>query len=463
MASDKAHIPSFCTPSVIGENLFVPNPIFNKVSGLHKHDLMALYDAIDVNSDDVDYLLDQYGDLLDSIIDDFEREPEVPPTMPPAPQAQNIYSRTSSEVVVHDLGSGDGKKASKCQSRIKMFDKDPKAAHVIERDVDEMDFVSGVIYTSYNALTQLRPETVEQLMDKEGLHLIPDMNYLRTSMASEEVNGKLVTRGEKNVYEDYDHGLEGDEVCTGYVIINAYEKKEINIKFGDTPTFYKGKTFNVPIKEASQQLPVSSTPKYDGVAVRLRSDGKRCSISLRNGRTARTAFRGPVFDLLLEKLPVNGEAEAYVLLRVVYYLGRVPYHGYAGLKRFCSRVKIKIDGVPVLPPGHHSLRDMATDGLIFRLEGHDYRLKDRLTFDATHRTLKSIIKDNGLHAEVKHLGQPANVRLLMEFAVERQSNGSYIFHYIKDRSDKDEGTPIDTILKYIEMAPVVMSENEVVY
>lgn len=464
MAPNKTRAPkarnSECVPSVMSERLFTPNPMYLKFDALVDCDVRHIYDMIDLENCDVDDLLanPEINAMLDGIIDRFEDTPLVKPTMPPCPQAQQLYARIPVDQRVTDLGSGDGKKASKCQAKITMLDKEPGSVFVKYADINDMDFVDqDVVYTSFNVLSQLEEATVKRLEDSEGLHVAVDLKHVIVEMGSEQIAENVYRTMHNGVeYIDTDHKLEGDEIATGYIGYNTYEDQ----KYVATCARKKTQTaeFAVPVEDTTQQMPGDSTPKYDGIAMRFRGSKKGFAcLSKRNGDGLVYDWTGPDIDLLLEKLPVDGPAQHYALLRVSFYKGRIPFHGVQGLKKFCSRVKIKIDGVSVVSPGSEELRHYPSDGLIYRVEGTDFRLKRIPTIDVYFGTLMNLMDSLCYNYEVYGRFDRGK---LGEFAITRKTSGGFNIRFVRYRDDKTTPTNEGAIVYYMNAAPMEIDDSK---
>lgn len=295
-------------PSVILDRLFTPNPAFGKFDAMVDVDLMSIYDMIDLNDPNILETLESNPEImaiLDGVIDRFEEVPEVQPAMPPCPQPQQLYRRIETNVSVQDLGSGDGKKASLCQAKVKMCDISPGSKFVKCADVNEMRFESeGVLYTSFNALTQFATATVVELEESEGLHVLPDMEYIKTEMGSRIVKQDVYETVHKGItYIDRDHGIVGDEITTGYVGYNTYVKRKFNYEFSGN--FTKVQPFDVQIEDTAHQLPGVATPKYDGLAMRFKTYPSKVVV-LSDRKGAGLVFNTcgePKFDLCWKDYP----------------------------------------------------------------------------------------------------------------------------------------------------------------
>lgn len=439
--------------SVVQETLFIPNPYYEKFDALvDKTDVLeSLYDMIDLDDPNVlENMLDNedVDAMLDDLIDAFDNTALTKPTMAPPPQAQKLYLRIEESQTVLDIGSGDGKKASKCQAKITMTDVKPGAKNVVQVPLEEIVLKDDVIYTSYNALTQI--EHHGDLLEFEGMHLFPDLEYLRAEMGSVCIDDTLRTQSDDKEFLDYDHGLGGDEIATGYKILNSYKHQTFDFVPGDVCV--QEKEFAVDVKDTNVKMDAPSTPKYDGVAMRLTARGGKIVLTTRNGIGVEltSGVDVPEMVLTVEKMPKVGRATHFILLKVDYYKGRIPFHGLSGLKTFVERVNISIGGVKLTWPGDKSCYSLDSDGIIYRLEGRDYRYKTVPTIDvADVIAVGKYLAQKGI--AYKFVGKYDPVRL-KEFSV-YQVDGWFHFLFLGYRDDKNFSTPLATVEYLMKMAP----------
>lgn len=478
-------------PSVKVDERNIPNPYYNKVLQLADSPeyefLMGLVG--DKSEEEEIELLASNPEVMEalySMLDRFEAVPLVPATMPPAPHALKLYSRTSDDAYVADIGSGDGNKAAKSQSKITMYDVLPGEEKVQFLDADRDRLPDVDVITSYNVLTQL--ENPNRILDRDSLHVFPDIDYIKTATGAECIgeNKYLTKMGEKE-FIDYDHGLLGDEISEGYKCITGYATSNLELNFTSQPVI--DKPFSVPIRDTKIELAGPATPKYDGTALRLTFAGGTASLTSRNGKGISLEFKTRErycgnckchyagsccfgrrcsstlstlgrntrlpkdFVLFIERVMNAGKAH-YVLLRVPLYGRMVPFHGLENLKSFCNKVTITINGEKLMPPGHPSLSCLPADGFIFRHNFSDYRLKEMYTID-----LKNVKKF--LHAAYRkgyvvevETRLDLNVQRVREFYLTTEAGVFYLRHF-RDRPDKTAETDYSDVGYIMDMATPV--------
>lgn len=478
-------------PSVKLDERNIPNPYFNKVLQIADSPeyefIMGLVG--DKTEEEEMELLASNPDVMEalySMIDRFEAAPLVPATMPPAPHALKLYSRTSDDAYVADIGSGDGNKAAKSQSKITCYDVLPGEEKVHYLDADREKIPEVDVLTSYNVLTQL--ENPSRLLERDSLHVFPDIDYIVTATGAECVGERKykTVLGEKE-FIDYDHALPGDEISEGYKCITGYAAAALDLTITPQPVI--DKPFTVPIRDTKIELAGPATPKYDGTALRLTFAGGTASLTARNGKGVVMGFKSREhyckackchyagsscfgrrcsselstvsrntrlpkdFILFMEQVKSGGK-EHYILLRVPLYGRMVPFHGLENLRNFCERIKISINGVPLQAPGSPGLGLLPADGLIYRHNFMDYRLKEMYTVD-----LKNVRR---FVQAAYRKGFVVEVDSSVDFKLERMREyylttdaGVYYLRFCRSRPDKTTETDYSDIGYIMDMATPV--------
>nr|QFR59050.1 MAG: hypothetical protein [Dongxihu virus] len=464
----------------------IPNPYFNKVMQLAES---PEYDHImglvgDATEEEEIYKLALIPDVMEKLykmLDRFEQAPLVPPTMPPAPQSLQLYSRTADDAYVADIGSGDTKKAAKSNSKMKFYDINPTDEKVTAFDADTDMLPEADVYTSYNTLTQLR--SPERLMEKDSLHIFPDIDYIKNTMGSEiKGDGTIITKTGDKTFTDFDNDLPGDTVSEGYKCITGYSRGYLSLM--TTNRVVRTRGFGVPVKDTMTELQGSATKKYDGVALLLSFRGGLASLVTRKGlgvelshnitdsycdvckwfytgdqctskrcrkksvALAPRSYAPKDFDMIVEKVRRPDGKNEYVLLRVLNYGRFVPFHGLASLRQFCAMIKITIDGDRIKSPDDPSLLDLPHDGLIYRDGGMDYRLKSACTIDLYSPTaFVEYAMENGYQVDYDRIGK--NEGQMFEYSICRSNMGRFIMTEERRRFDKDKETDYKGMLDRI--------------
>jgi len=443
-----------------------PNPFYSKVDALYDAAEPKLLDDIGDFVDELQAqgldeaeimscLMEKFGDSVDKLIDVFENTPETPQPLPPAPSPISLYSRVDA-VPILDIGSGNCSKLSTCQSKVIATDAFPQENnHFPVRQLDfygpdfepAKEIICGNEYrvvTSFNAVTNVAD--AEGVYNCDGLHVFPDIEHLKKFHGAVEVEGGAVTAGYTDLYNQITS--RGDILSPGYKIMTTYA--EAKYRF-EPVGFAQGEGFSPVIRSLHYAKDLQSSPKYDGVAMILNC-GKEASLRVRSGLAVKLDDVSPTkgnFTLMLEKLPKDGPAQAYVLLRVYHYKNWFPYHGLDSLKMFCERIKVKIGGISVRPPGHHLLDDFPTDGVIFRDGEEDFRYKDISTVD--------LIDPSAVVADLRDqfgfdvvVGQYPIDDQVKEFSMRCVSVGKFQLDYICHRRDKSHGDSLNKIIELIQ-------------
>lgn len=476
-------------PSTKLDERNIPNPYYNKVFQLadcpEYEFVMGLVGDKSEEEELADLLTNpEVMEALYLMLDRFDEVPMVPPTMPPAPQSQILYSRTTDDAYVADIGSGDGKKAAKSQSKITFYDREPASPNVQVLDVDRSDLPDVDVITSYNTLTQLRDPT--KLLEADSLHIFPSVSYVKTRMGSEEHQGYLITKIGDKVFKDRNDHIVGDEVSEGYLCMTGYKRSELDLELTRKPAM--SAPFDIPIRDTKTELAGPATKKYDGVALKLSFQRGLATLTTRKGKgmvldfysedvycpKCRSHYRGKLctnyrcrsskgIKLMESRLPKDfilyiervkcGIETYYVLLRVVLYGRMVPFHGLENLKSFCKKIRITIDGIRLLAPGDMALATLPFDGYIYRHGFCDYRLKTVYTIElrSTDR-FQQAANEKGYVVEVD--GHMSDGNGLAEYYL-TTSKGIYFLRFHRMRYDKDHETDYRDIHYVMDMATLV--------
>lgn len=376
---------------------FSPNPFYGKVEALLDHTLeldgmlQYLEDMEDENGEldedaAAEALLAQFGGEIDGLMDTWESTEETRPVHPITPAPSDLYTRVV-DVPILDIGSGDCNKLSKCQSPYKR----PSDLNIVEnthgmlvRKLDATlsdDIMSGLpeegIVTSFNVYTQLADTAAIQEFD--GLHIFPDMEYAEKHLACTLDGEKLITKGKHGAhFEDYKSNVAGDVHSAGFLCANFYAERKVTFEY-DKPK--KFAPYVAQMNDVDYMLKVDKTRKYDGVNMMLFSSESGTSLKMRNGYGYTLKGENINSIIQVEKLPKEGPAECFVIIRVIKYKKYYPFHGANNLMTFANKVRIKIGGKCLYGPKDPRLMKYDYDGYIFRIAGLDYRYKQEQTVD----------------------------------------------------------------------------------
>jgi hypothetical protein len=404
--------------------------------------------------DEVSYIshcLDKYCGELDSLVSKFLDVSFIRPEPPVPPRPQELYGRVAGLSVL-DIGSGDCRRLSKCQSRDKLAtDKEPiENPHMKVAKLDASDehlfyeLSKGRIVTSFNSLTQVRFR--DHFYDVDGLHIVPDLNLFFSLGLSVFVDGCYLTIiGDKQYCE---YLVEGDYLTEGYLGVSTFAPLSVN--FYPTNKVKKMKPFSNCLEDVDYPLNLCGTPKHDGVCMMLHVSPRNKTSSvlkLRNGTSMLMECDQDMdLVLLLEKMPKLGPPEWFVLIRIVKYKGYSPFHGIVTLREFCSKVKIRFhyeDRTCLLFPPDFAKG--ISDGLIFRFGEKDYRFKPNLTVDVV--SISSLCRK--LEGDGFYIRYDKDCSVLSEYELKKIDN-DWWFLFLGNRYDKVDVTNYVKILNYIK-------------
>lgn len=317
--------------------------------------------------------------------------------------------------------------------------------------------------TSYNALTQIRD--VSNVLENDGLHIFPDVEYLKQNVGSEYVEyqgeRRLKTESKGKTYYDFDRYLPSDELIEGYRSISCFRKRPVT-SLTMTGKGFKSNSFLPPIEDTDVQMPGLSTPKLDGVCMKLIIDDNLDALIMRNGVGLKLQKSHTNFNcqLLVEKYPVEGPPTHFMAIRILLFNTWIPFHGLDTLERFCQRVPIEINGIRILPPSDQCFATLKSDGRIYRVEGKDYRLKQTPSIDLYDlEEFLGHAEDLGLSIMVDR--EHVTKGPLREFEVYRTRKGRYRLIYKRTRLDKDKETDYEGRLRVLLATAVLMPETAI--
>lgn len=404
------------------------------------------------------------------LMSSFETAETPANEMPPPPHRLALYERIEAGTEILDVGGGDGTTLAKFTEHLDVINLDPDDKDnpmTVQEFNDEgrAELLDSIythipVVTTFNSLTQLTNDEVEVLEDMDGIHIFPDYTQLT------EI-GAVATEDDKTFQchgvEWVDNKIQVEphlQLDTGYCAYNTFQKEVITL-FPESRI-----TSDNPAPgsatAAGNFVGADFTPKYDGMFHQLRVEDEKFVLVNRRGEgisgRVTTQSSRPIRLVLDCELVQRGRSEAYIALRVRSYRNYVPFHSQLGLKKFVSRVKIKIhslkretwyfiapkvwDGHPHRYEQNGFAMEIPMDGIIVRHREIDYYIKNRWTVDV--KDLSSIInaleEDEAWQVEV--IGDPPRNENVHEWFVDVKSEGVCVFTYSQERPDRTEGETV---------------------
>lgn len=376
---------------------------------------------------------------------------------PKPPPRKELYGRIADGETVTDIGSGDCEKILTQQGRLKITAIDPGVSNLrmgvsFARQVEVEDLTERV--TSFNALVQMPEPVIARALEVDGLHVIPDHDFLKIYGAAEDTEdgGVAVTVRTQDgplVYVDRRINHPHYKVSPGYRLLASFQQQQWDLKVQIPKSGVNVEPY-VPRSLIGPGNGVlfgwgDASWKWDGVFYELETYEDNVVLTGRDGSVERGAAPG-VRRMCLH-LEYMEEARCFVLLRVVMYNAMIPPHCLGVLNYFANRVKIKINGMPVYGPGDLSRPPVLNgvvckvDGIIMREMEVDYYVKPRWTVDLDNGGLLSVMKkssDLGFRLSVEGGGVRDG---LWEYSV-LKDDGQVILTPIRPRVDKLSGTSL---------------------
>lgn len=450
-------------PSTFLASGFTPNPYYSKISSLLSDEnadfinrvLSSAEDAgdlglfgNDIPSDLVDKLVEEFDDDLERIINTFEATPLEEPQMPPAPHATVLYGRVSQHQPALDIGSGDGRKAEKSKIRnLVLSDLQKPEGHYSRKwvvaDAEKREDLENAseggqrVILSNMLLSQL--ETIEHVSDFDGLHVVPDVDVLK-EMGARELEGDRILsrfRGQEFIDKRHDYGAVY-KLVPGYMGVVTFARRLRYIEIQNK--CFKATPPELPkVYDAKFNVDPESTPKYDGVQLFFDVRPDNSGVVMNRSGLARKFEHN--FDIPLQFIAEVLPGGVFVLLRILYYHGFVPWHSLSVLREFCERVQIDIGGTNLLYPGHEWLKKAPTDGVIMRHGEMDFRIKHELTVDLDAHTWENYKEHFKKTLTPFEIDEEPNGGI-HEYVVV-SNNGVYEFKRRTGRMDKDKATAFD--------------------
>ena len=440
---------------------FTPNPLYSKVAAVVADENVDLLQSIveaaadydlgifgnDIPSALIDRLIERFDDELDSVIDAYEDAPEQLPYMPPSPNPVVLYGRIMPSQPILDIGSGDGRKAERSKIRDlvlsdKVVPEGNYSRRWVQLDVEEpglQEIGEQRVLTSNMLLSQVH--NIQNVLDCDGIHIVPDVDYLKT-LGAIEANGVIVTRFREKEFKDIQHDYGGGYlVSPGYLGICSFKRRDINILL-DRAVRVRPPDLP-PISDAKFNLDPYTTPKYDGTQIffELKSDGTGIAVNRAgHGRILKHDVDF-VVQFIAEYIRPK---KLYVLLRLMVFRGFVPWHDVHVLSRFCTKVMVNINCMDLYSPDDPRLSKCPSDGMIMRVCELDYRIKGKVTIDMDKEEWSRYCASFDRNSVPYEMVDPPGDEIT-EYLV-HEDDGIYIFERIRLRVDKNTTTDFKTFM-----------------
>lgn len=410
-------------------------------------------------------------DKLRAVFDRTKNEPKTSAVLGPAPSPKTIYGRFGTGVSIVDVGSGNGQKLRHYTGSLKitcvdpLLDIDPK--HVLAGAFKLTfslyaklpDFPSDPICSSFMSLCQMPPEEQEHVLSHDGLHVVPDHDQMvgnKVAVVSE--NGTYKVRTFKCDYEDFPVPLGGFELQPGYRLLPVYRHRDIVVDSLEEEE--EGRPVYIDCSPASflDMNFQDAGYKFDGVPYELEAlPNGLAYLTGRNGKTRigrHTA--GMYFAIHVEDM-----GSYFVLLRVAVWRGYVPPHDGYSLRAFADCIKLVIDskplyGPPVWNPGIQCIlkskhfppiEEAFVDGLISRLQEHDFYCKEKWTVDFYPDEVRRF--ENEARSRGYTVADANTNDGLCEYVINKR-DGDLNLTWLKKRPDKNKSTKMDTAVRLLD-------------
>lgn len=410
---------------------------------------------------------------LKNLFDGFKREPDTPLVIAAPPRGDALYGRFAPSTAVLDIGSGNCNKLVKHSGVLNITCIDPELSvprHIMKgvqgRINDNLHLLTPeVVVSSFMSLCQLDNATQARVLEYDGLHVVPDHEYLLRARIARQEGDKLIVAAPRCVYSDYRVDQPGYNIKTGYSLVSAYTQRAITIDVQDESVQQYSPVLDAhPCAFGDINL-ADMTYKMDGVAHELETYDGRAYLIDRAGRqrAGNTNFKHHM-TLHVEEL-----SNCFTLIRVVMYRGFVPPHSGQDLRRFVDRVNIVINGKQLCAPpnlavwqqgmidvqgpcvdGKRATYREKNDGIITRHLERDHYTKFQWTvdlLDSNFTTLASHVSEKGMTLE-------ATINSgLWEYGMSRTDDVVQLVP-LRERRDKLKPTAIATAM-YLLSQPTI--------
>lgn len=388
--------------------------------------------------------------------------------MPPPPRSKELYGRVADQQPIVDVGSGNLTRLVADSGRLKITAIDPALSDIdvsvvkCHRQAVPED-VQDKVVTSFNVLPNLDPAEPlrKQIVEEDGLHVIPDHQSLSNRGIGQWINGRYVVSAPRQKFADFPVqgcGVDKD----GYKLVSFIKQRAVSLTVppltnsGD----YCPKIDGSPGDPAAVNW-LDVGWKWDGEPYELEvMPAGHAMLTRRNGDFAEFEGGGlPPCSLHLEKVENKGFT-AWVLLRVEFFNGFVPPHSGEFLRYFAQRVNIRINGADVYGPPELDLVEgprlggslFKVDGIISRFEERDRYYKPGWTVDVLPdgiAYMRECCDGSGILFECAEVS-PA----LSEYRITRVE-GRITATFVRERTDKRLPTTQGTIAYILGLPTLV--------
>lgn len=338
----------------------------------------------------------------------FQQSQDGPPTPPvlgvPPPPAE-IYGRFDEGLKVIDVGPGNGSKIRKFTGVLKFTCVDPSldcpkltvTRVLMPLSLYITQITGDPIFSSYMTACQLPHEEQEELFSHDGLHMIPNHEWLCAVGAAERADNKIMVHT-PSPWKDYlDEPVPdmGYEIEPGYNLLATFKPRRIAITTG-APEKQSSRAQEEDNPALLEDMNISDLGfKWKGTFCELECSKGIAYLVDRSGNK-QLGCSGTFQDHICLHLVDVGNC--YALQRVMAYRGFIPPHCGETLRRFAEVVKITIDDKPVCGPPpwkpdgkvHLSWYDeedkvrvfsAPVEGVISRSRGKDFYCKHQWSID----------------------------------------------------------------------------------
>nr|QFR59053.1 MAG: hypothetical protein [Bawangfen virus] len=440
-----------------------PNPMFERVFGLiqQQQELKALVSEVKTCARSNK----SFGDLCQSLrgglfeerlrrVWEEMHQGKTEPVLGPPPRPCEVYGRFGVGVSVLDFGSGNCSKLSLFSGDLKFSVCDLKPVNtklvvkILDGPLENHLTNEAKFFTSFMFLSQATPSLAEGILNRDGIHLVPELSWLRREGVATPAGEDLwAVKTLKQTFFDREVNQPGLSLKNGYKLVVGFSAVDVEVNLGSEVS--KGPAPDIDATPAGlEDINYEDvTYKYDGVPFELELHQGQAYLVNRAGEQflGETNFKEHVC-LHLERL-----SEEFVLIRIVEYRGMIPPHCGEVLRYFCSRVKMKINGLPVVGPecwDPHKRPSFPYDGLISRVGERDHYHKAVWTLDLYPEglpRLRRALEDKGFRLDVD---DPPGEGL-WEFAMHR--DGAVVaLQTVRRRFDKIKPTSPETALYLLD-------------
>lgn len=412
----------------------------------------------------------------------FDSAPKSKTTIGPNPRSASLYGRVGDGASILDVGSGNCMKLRQTTGRVTIVASDPnldtELAKTMTVKTEKLTAAEVLprydsVVTSFNALPQLSKAEISMIEERDGLHIIPDHQYLldhglaKPILVTEQDHlvQKIEVETPVKTFVDQPLKMEGFSVKEGFKLVATYEHRPINVNFprdiSDWIHDRRAVTGSyIPVIDASPANEVTMNwkdlgYKWDGIPLEFEFNEGKAYLTMRNGKTMYGTTDCP-YHLCFHAEYLE-RPSVLVLIRVISFRSFIPPHCGPSLRQFVERHPLTVDGIklygpPVFDPAQRPMingYEYNVDGIITRNNELDHYVKRIWTVDLTSSDVQYMID---------HFGQKGvevvvdNVRPgLSEYQLLRKDGRIELRDNNRPRHDKIKHTTLDTVKYLLEL------------